>query len=197
MCLFPPISIPMSDLFFFIFFTEKTCSQRTTMTLLSESCGRNAWTNWLLATSLVRSRCIVHIRAFFSSWILPVTTHPGLSPDSPVCGPLCASQVVPELAFQYRQSIPNSKLPPEVTRRTDCYWGKNCKTQNHNLAHAKKLNHICEQVGIHPYCTFFHWQLIIRSQTRFWGKEINKIKLDVYYSTDLVSSVGIRVHQCS
>merc|ERR1712130_345823 len=75
-----------------------------------------------------------------------VTSHPTLTPDTPVCA-RCVTTLVTELAFQYRKAIPNSKLGPEVTGRQDCYWGKNCKTQTHNMRHAKNFNHICEQVS--------------------------------------------------
>lgn len=33
-----------------------------------------------------------------------------------------------------------------MTQRSNCWYGKDCNTQTHNLIHAKKLNHICDNV---------------------------------------------------
>ncbi|KAM6930922.1 E3 ubiquitin-protein ligase CHFR [Xenentodon cancila] len=56
----------------------------------------------------------------------------------------CGLQTFKELAYKYRQSIPPSELPADVTARPDCYWGRNCRTQV-KAHHAIKFNHICEQ----------------------------------------------------
>lgn len=51
-----------------------------------------------------------------------------------------------ELIYNYRVSIPKNDLPRQVTSRNNCWYGKDCNTQNHNLMHAKKLNHICDNI---------------------------------------------------
>ncbi|KAJ8380199.1 hypothetical protein SKAU_G00009770 [Synaphobranchus kaupii] len=56
----------------------------------------------------------------------------------------CGLRAFKELAYKYRQNIPASELPPAVTSRPDCYWGRNCRTQV-KAHHAMKFNHICEQ----------------------------------------------------
>lgn len=54
-----------------------------------------------------------------------------------ICCYKCALKVLKELAYQYRKDIPSSDLPVEVTRRIDCYWGKECRTQFTKSAHAQ------------------------------------------------------------
>ncbi|XP_033828918.1 E3 ubiquitin-protein ligase CHFR [Periophthalmus magnuspinnatus] len=56
----------------------------------------------------------------------------------------CGLRTFKELAYKYRQNIPQSDLPAAVTSRPDCYWGRNCRTQV-KAHHAMKFNHICEQ----------------------------------------------------
>ncbi|XP_004345239.1 hypothetical protein CAOG_06490 [Capsaspora owczarzaki ATCC 30864] len=60
---------------------------------------------------------------------------------------LCRTCVVPflgQLAYQYREAIPNSDLPSRP-HRPKCYWGSNCKTQVNTPHHASKFDHICKQ----------------------------------------------------
>lgn len=56
----------------------------------------------------------------------------------------CGLRAFKELAYKYRQNIPQPELPAAVTSRPDCYWGRNCRTQV-KAHHAMKFNHICEQ----------------------------------------------------
>lgn len=49
----------------------------------------------------------------------------------------CALKALKDLACQYRGDIPSSDLPDEVTRRVNCYWGKECRTQYTKPEHAK------------------------------------------------------------
>ncbi|XP_069476101.1 E3 ubiquitin-protein ligase CHFR isoform X2 [Ambystoma mexicanum] len=56
----------------------------------------------------------------------------------------CGLRNFRELAYHYRHSIPAAELPVSVTSRSDCYWGRNCRTQV-KAHHAMKFNHICEQ----------------------------------------------------
>lgn len=58
----------------------------------------------------------------------------------------CATQIFSQLVYNYRAAIPKSSLPREVAERQDCWYGRECRTQTHNLNHAKRLNHICENI---------------------------------------------------
>ena len=49
----------------------------------------------------------------------------------------CANDVLKKLAYDYRKTIPNDELPVSATSRIDCYWGRECRTQFTNPAHAK------------------------------------------------------------
>ncbi|XP_064620650.1 E3 ubiquitin-protein ligase CHFR-like isoform X2 [Lineus longissimus] len=68
-----------------------------------------------------------------------------LNGDTATCY-ACGIRNFKELAYQYRRDIPASQLPAEVTRRADCYWGKNCRTQKNKPHHAQRFNHICDQL---------------------------------------------------
>ncbi|XP_068679454.1 E3 ubiquitin-protein ligase CHFR-like isoform X1 [Montipora foliosa] len=57
----------------------------------------------------------------------------------------CGLRNIQELAYQFRRDIPRDQLPDSVHSRTDCYWGKNCRTQRTKPLHASRFNHICEQ----------------------------------------------------
>jgi len=56
----------------------------------------------------------------------------------------CARFIFGDSLYHYRKNIKESDLRPSV-KRPDCHWGKMCRTQNHNVGHAQKFNHICEQ----------------------------------------------------
>ncbi|CAL8068935.1 unnamed protein product [Calicophoron daubneyi] len=66
------------------------------------------------------------------------------SPDSPVCRS-CSTCCLAQLAYGRRAAIPPSHLPARVVSRPDCYYGRRCRTQQKNLGHAQRYNHICEQ----------------------------------------------------
>ncbi|KAJ6226768.1 ubiquitin ligase protein chfr [Anaeramoeba flamelloides] len=66
-----------------------------------------------------------------------------LSPNDKSCES-CLEGVVSELIYSYRTNIPNSELPPKITKRQNCWYGRNCRTQK-KYDHSSKLNHICEQ----------------------------------------------------
>lgn len=67
-----------------------------------------------------------------------------MSADSPVCQ-RCAVRVFAELLFHYRRSIPADELPESVTKRSNCWYGKECRTQFHKPQHAQNFNHVCYQ----------------------------------------------------
>lgn len=58
-----------------------------------------------------------------------------ITPDTYICH-VCALSALKKLAYGYRRDIPNEDLPDSVTRREDCYWGKECRTQYKNPVHA-------------------------------------------------------------
>lgn len=58
-----------------------------------------------------------------------------LTPDTYVCH-VCALVALKKLAYDYRKDIPKEEFPESVTRREDCYWGKECRTQFKNPHHA-------------------------------------------------------------
>ncbi|KAJ3158846.1 hypothetical protein HDU86_002534 [Geranomyces michiganensis] len=60
-----------------------------------------------------------------------------------LCGS-CANQVLAHMMEWYRKNIPRNELVPKLRNRPDCWYGKDCRTQFHSLAHAEKLNHFCE-----------------------------------------------------
>ena len=57
----------------------------------------------------------------------------------------CSGLLWDFLLYKYRELIDND-LEGHIKSRTKCWYGKECKTQVHNLAHAQKLNHICDAV---------------------------------------------------
>ncbi|KPI83809.1 hypothetical protein ABL78_7143 [Leptomonas seymouri] len=67
-----------------------------------------------------------------------------MSIDSAVCQ-RCAVKVFAELLFHYRRSIPADALPESVTKRSNCWYGKECRTQYHKMQHAQNFNHVCYQ----------------------------------------------------
>jgi hypothetical protein len=46
----------------------------------------------------------------------------------------CAFKVFQDIAYQYRSDLPLSQFPKQSSK---CRWGKECRTQRHNLDHAK------------------------------------------------------------
>lgn len=57
----------------------------------------------------------------------------------------CGFKLFRELAYQYRIDLENNEFIEKDKHRPNCFYGKNCRTQKHNMDHAKKFNHICEQ----------------------------------------------------
>ena len=46
-------------------------------------------------------------------------------------------------------------LIASVTSRPDCYWGKNCRTQRHNLDHARQVTESTIILTIHTPCAVY------------------------------------------
>jgi hypothetical protein len=48
--------------------------------------------------------------------------------------------------YQWRKNIDPAELPNDVTSRSPCWYGRECRTQFNlaNPTHAERLNHICE-----------------------------------------------------
>jgi len=57
----------------------------------------------------------------------------------------CTSSVLQSLAYSLRERIPETELPARARGRPKCWYGRNCRTQNHKPQHAERLDHICEQ----------------------------------------------------
>lgn len=55
----------------------------------------------------------------------------------------CVNNIWDIMIYNYRRAI-NNELPANVQNRSDCWYGKNCRTQIHKYSHASKLNHVCE-----------------------------------------------------
>ncbi|KAF9586383.1 hypothetical protein BGW38_005967 [Lunasporangiospora selenospora] len=47
--------------------------------------------------------------------------------------------------YQWRVSLDPTSLVAIVPNRADCWWGRECRTQFNNAAHAARLNHICDK----------------------------------------------------
>jgi E3 ubiquitin-protein ligase CHFR len=54
----------------------------------------------------------------------------------------CAALLWNEMIYHYRD-ISTPRLPKMISGRRPCWYGKDCKTQKHNISHAQKLNHVC------------------------------------------------------
>jgi hypothetical protein len=67
-----------------------------------------------------------------------------VSPESVVCRP-CSLRVFAGLLYHFRRAIPREALPPSVVSRPNCWYGRDCRTQFHNVAHAQNYNHACPQ----------------------------------------------------
>ncbi|KAJ3021350.1 hypothetical protein HKX48_008746 [Thoreauomyces humboldtii] len=60
-----------------------------------------------------------------------------------VCRP-CFAKISAALLYAQRRDMPRSALPPLVAAREDCWYGRSCRTQRHNVHHAMTRNHVCE-----------------------------------------------------
>ncbi|KAJ6234606.1 ubiquitin ligase protein chfr [Anaeramoeba flamelloides] len=68
----------------------------------------------------------------------------GMSSKTSMCYK-CFQQMKLELVYSYRRHIDKNLLPRTVTRRHDCWYGRNCRTQFTKKQHAENYNHVCEQ----------------------------------------------------
>ncbi|XQJ25022.1 FHA domain/Zinc finger, C3HC4 type (RING finger) containing protein, putative [Leishmania guyanensis] len=64
--------------------------------------------------------------------------------DSPVCQ-RCVATVFARLLFDYRRHIAPHELSESVTKRPNCWYGKECRMQFHKHQHAQNFNHVCYQ----------------------------------------------------
>eukprot|EP01116_Phalansterium_solitarium_P006739 TRINITY_DN1909_c0_g1_i1.p1 TRINITY_DN1909_c0_g1~~TRINITY_DN1909_c0_g1_i1.p1 ORF type:complete len:317 (-),score=92.77 TRINITY_DN1909_c0_g1_i1:80-1030(-) len=60
----------------------------------------------------------------------------------------CAVKLFASLCYDYRTKLATLGWREYVAKRPDCHWGRNCRTQTHNAAHAERFNHVCEQSKI-------------------------------------------------
>lgn len=77
---------------------------------------------------------------------LVLSTGSQLNSDTDICAHCAAHRVLPALCYHFRANISQDELPASVTTRNDCWYGRNCRTQRHKPDHARRLNHICEQI---------------------------------------------------
>mmetsp|Transcript_15831 Transcript_15831/g.28978 ORF Transcript_15831/g.28978 Transcript_15831/m.28978 type:complete len:511 (+) Transcript_15831:3396-4928(+) len=69
------------------------------------------------------------------------TRNVSLNAQSQICTG-CAALLWNEMIYHYRDVV-TARLPAYISGRPSCWYGKDCKTQKHNISHAQKLNHIC------------------------------------------------------
>ncbi|XP_058091148.1 uncharacterized protein LOC131237419 isoform X2 [Magnolia sinica] len=62
----------------------------------------------------------------------------------------CYEKLVGFLLYWFRISIPKHLLPPDASKREDCWYGYACRTQHHNDEHAQKRNHVCRPTRGNP-----------------------------------------------
>ncbi|KAJ3208823.1 hypothetical protein HDU67_006515 [Dinochytrium kinnereticum] len=106
-----------------------------------------------ISTQQVILECLDRIESntlkIFFNGVVAITSNaqdPGFKPvsrQSYSCA-RCASILFEEFCFQYRLNLDEDKLPANVKGRPNCWYGRGCRTQTHNQAHAAKLNHMCE-----------------------------------------------------
>ena len=94
------------------------------------------------AAALLRE-CLRRVEAGVLTLAHPSFPARALTPATRLCEG-CATTIFATLAYAYRAAIPQAQLPPAVTARSNCWYGRQCRTQRHNAAHAERLNHVCE-----------------------------------------------------
>ncbi|CUA75081.1 hypothetical protein RSOLAG22IIIB_01722 [Rhizoctonia solani] len=62
------------------------------------------------------------------------------------CSVCIGSTVQNGFAESWRRKIENGEvpLPAQVPNLSNCWYGRDCRTQSHNVAHATRLNHDCD-----------------------------------------------------
>jgi E3 ubiquitin-protein ligase CHFR len=75
----------------------------------------------------------------------PVAIDIAMNQDTAVCTKCFDEQLWWQVCFKYFIDIKND-LPRDAQNRGSCWYGINCKTMVHSDDHAKKLNHVCEQI---------------------------------------------------
>ncbi|KAM5583296.1 E3 ubiquitin-protein ligase CHFR [Rosa sericea] len=55
----------------------------------------------------------------------------------------CYEKLISFLLYWFRVSVSASHLPPDASKRENCWYGYACRTQHHNEDHARKRNHVC------------------------------------------------------
>mmetsp|Transcript_6919 Transcript_6919/g.16942 ORF Transcript_6919/g.16942 Transcript_6919/m.16942 type:complete len:225 (-) Transcript_6919:42-716(-) len=56
----------------------------------------------------------------------------------------CARTVFTALIPLWRSKLAASELPPEVSARPSCWYGWNCRTQQHSISHAQRYSQVAE-----------------------------------------------------
>ncbi|PRQ52582.1 hypothetical protein RchiOBHm_Chr2g0157061 [Rosa chinensis] len=55
----------------------------------------------------------------------------------------CYEKLIAFLLYWFRVSVSAPHLPPDASKRENCWYGYACRTQHHNEDHARKRNHVC------------------------------------------------------
>lgn len=121
-------------------------------TLPAKTFGGNATEQSILTTYLASKNILVAqawqecIRKLGEgTWAPDMVSISGpLAADSPVCA-RCSENAFAALLFHYRRAIPSQELPESVTKRSNCWYGAQCRTQFHKVQHAQNFNHVCYQ----------------------------------------------------
>ena len=80
-----------------------------------------------------------------------LTNNQAVRSDTPLCVE-CVNRVIRFLFYVYRRSLKSAQLPAAFQRRSDCWYGRYCRTQFNpqNPNHAASRNHVCEPTRGQP-----------------------------------------------
>ncbi|KAI7752140.1 hypothetical protein M8C21_012468, partial [Ambrosia artemisiifolia] len=106
----------------------------------------------------ITERCIqqmeVTLQDVVSEWVtklndqeidctrMPLNHAEMITSETHICND-CFDELVSFLLYWFRVSLPKDHLPEDAAQREDCWYGYDCRTQNHNDNHARKRNHVC------------------------------------------------------
>nr|XP_023897488.1 E3 ubiquitin-protein ligase CHFR [Quercus suber] len=106
----------------------------------------------------ITQRCIIQmgrtLQDVISEWIaklnnreidrtrMPLNHAEMITSGTHVCND-CYDKLVSFLLYWFRISVPKYLLPPDASKREDCWYGYSCRTQHHSDEHARRRNHVC------------------------------------------------------
>lgn len=132
--------------------TFKQISQRTISRLPNSTHQNNRY------EQDITERCILQmgktLQGVISDWIvklnnreidiarMPICHAESITSGTYLCND-CYEKLVAFLLYWFRISLPKYLLPPDASKREDCWYGCECRTQHHSEEHAMKRNHVC------------------------------------------------------